>query len=165
MARRIAATDPALALTFFLTGFYTNRSPLFAPYKALGVSIVVYREPLIDGANEENSDQLELVRRPGYSIFCAQGLFDSEVVNQFDSTRNLDGDVIPFFDSSVRFAKFDTTTITTLITKTVPDQGFSSTIGNMTYFSDGAGVDAQKWDSVAPLSTINPSSWGWLHPL
>lgn len=126
--------------------------------------MVTFRDPVIDGANEEDTDKLEWSRRPGFSIFCDEALADGEVVNQWYSARNLDGDVIPFFDSSVRLSTFNTTTITTIFTKTTTEQGYVNVVGNMAYFSDGVGVDMQKWDSVTPLSAINPSSWGLAAP-
>jgi hypothetical protein len=164
MARRTSQTEPALAISFFLSGFYPYRSQLFAPYKAVGVQIVTFRDPLIDGANMENTDKLQIARRPGFSIFCDEALGDGEVVNQWYSARNLDGVVIPFFDSSVRLSTFNTTAITTIFTKTTTEQGYVNVVGNMAYFSDGAGADMQKWDSVTALSGINPSAWGLASP-
>jgi hypothetical protein len=165
MAKRVSAQDPALAIEFFLSGFYTHRSQLFAPFKGIGVNVVQFKDPVIDGQQMELTDLYEWSRRPGFSIFCSVPLSSSEIVNQFYSTRNLDGEVISFFDSTARLATFTSNSITTLFAKTIPNQGYVTSIGNMSYYSDGNGADMQKWDSVAPLSAgINPSPMGLAAP-
>lgn len=128
------------------------------------MQVVSFHDPVLAGANFECTDLYEWQRRPGFSIFCSQRLPDAEVVNQFYSFRNLDGEVVPMYDSTVQLAQFSSTTITPIITKTTTAQGFVAPVGNLLYFADGAGVDLQKWDSVEPLSTINPSSWGLAAP-
>ena len=160
MARKVSQGDPALAIEFWLSGFYTHRSQLFAPFKGIGVNVVSFHDPVIDGANMEDSDLYEWTRRPGFSIFCPVSLPDSEIINQFYSMRNLTGEVISFFDSTARLATFTSTDITTIIAKTTTEEGFITPIQNMVYFSDGAAADIQKWQSAQPLSAINPSPWG-----
>ena len=160
MARKVAQSDPALSIEFFLSGFYTHRSQLFAPFKGIGVNVVSFHDPVIDGANMEDTDLYEWTRRPGFSIFCSQALGTTELVNQFYSFRNLYGEVIPFFDSSLQLATFNTTSWTNIITKTTTAQGYITPIQNMVYFSDGASTDMQKWQSALAMSTTNPSAWG-----
>jgi hypothetical protein len=165
MARKVGpASDPALAIEFFLSGFYTYRSQLFAPFKGIGVNVVSFHDPVIDGANMEDIDLFEWQRRPGYSIYCSQPLASNEVVNEFYSMRNLNGQVISFFDSTTRLATFTPTTITSVIPKTGSNEGFITSVENMVYFSDGVSVDTQKWDSALPFSSINPSTWGLTAP-
>lgn len=147
-------SDPALAIEFFLSGFYTHRSQLFAPFKGIGVNVVSFHDPVLDGANMEDTDLYEWQRRPGFSIFCPVPLSDTEVVNQFYSSRNLNGVVSPFVDTNKRLAIFSSTAITTIIAKTTPSQGYIETIGNITYFADGAAVDYSVWDSA------HLSAWG-----
>lgn len=160
MSKRLTQNDPALAIEFFISGFYTHRSQLFAPYKGIGVNVVTFRDPVIDGRNMEDTDLYEWQRRPGFSQFCSANLADSEIVDDFYSFRNLNGDVVALFDSNERIATFTSEEIETIITKTTSQQGFVNTVGNMMYFSDGASADMLKWDSVAPLNSINPSTWG-----
>ena len=160
MARRVAQSDPALAISFWNSGFYTYRDPLFAQFKSYGVNLVQLHDALIDGANMENSDLLQITRRPGFSIFCPIPLADTEIVNEWEGFRNLNGDVVAMFDSTARLAQFTSTTITTIIPKTTTQEGFVTAIGNIAYFSDGATLDMQRWDSTKPLSNINPSAWG-----
>ena len=158
MARRLSQNDPALSIEFFNSGFYTHRSQLFAPFKPIGVNVVSFHDPVIGGANMEDTDLFEWQRRPGFTKFCSVQLPVGEIVNQFDSFRNLNGTVIPLFDSSARFATFTPTTITTIVPKTTTAQGYASTLGNMLYFSDGAAIDYAKWDGT------NLSAWGLAAP-
>ena len=160
MSKRLAQNDPALAIEFFISGFYTHRSQLFAPFKGIGVNVVSFHDPVIDGKNMEDTDLYEWQRRSGFSMFCSVNLADNEIVNDFYSFRNLNGSVVALFDSTERIATFTFDEIDTIITKTTTQQGFVNTVGNMMYFSDGASADMLKWDSVAPLTSINPSTWG-----
>ena len=162
MAKKIGqGQDPALAIEFFLSGFYTHRSQLFAPFKGIGVNVVSFHDPVIDGQNMENTDLFEWSRRPGFSIFCSTALQANEVVDQFYSFRNLYGQVIPLFDSNQRLAEFSTSAITPVITKTGTGQGYITTVQNMVYFSDGTSADMLKWQSALAFpSTTNPSTWG-----
>ena len=84
MAKKIGqGQDPALAIEFFLSEFYTHRSQLFAPFKGIGVNVVSFHDPVMDGQNMENTDLFEWSRRPGFSIFCSTALQANEVVDQF----------------------------------------------------------------------------------
>ena len=160
MARKLSQSDPALSIDFWNSGFYTHRSQLFAPLRPIGVNVVSLHDSVLDGANMEDSDLLEWSRRPGFSIFCPVALNAEEVVNQFYSFRNFNGDVVALFDSNQRIAQFNNSDIISVITKTVPNEGFEQNVGSMMYFSDGAAADMQKWMSTQPFSAINPSAWG-----
>jgi hypothetical protein len=160
MPRKTAQVDPALSIAFWNTGFYTYRDPLFAQFKSYGINLVQLHDALIDGANMEVTDKLRVTRRPGFSIFCPVALADTEVVKDFNSFRNLNGDVIATFDSTARLAQFDDTTITTVFTKSTIEQGYLTSLGNLAYFSDGASGDLIRWDTTKPVSAINPSPWG-----
>ena len=162
---RKGSSDPALEISFFTSGFYTYRSQLFAPFKALGVNVVTYRDPVLDGANMENTDLLQWTRRPGFAKFCPTQLAEDEIVNQFYSSRNFTGQVTAFFDSNTRVASFTSTGISTILNKTTAEQGYITTIGNMTYISDGASVDMQKWGSPnGSLAAPALSTWGLAAP-
>lgn len=157
MARQ-KTTDPYLSVDFWNSGFFSYRNPLFTPWKGIGVSVLQFHDPIIDGANAEDTDKLQWTRRPGFSIYCAQPLPDNEIVNQFMSSRVLDGTVVPWIDTNARWATFSTATITTIVEKTTPNQGYVTTIGNMSYFSDGASADLYKYD------TNSLSFWGLAAP-
>lgn len=150
--------QPILVISFFSTGLYTRRSQLFAPLKPVGINVIPYHDALLSGANMEITDLMELQRRPGYSRFCTQAVANDEIVNQFYSSRNNAGTVLPFFDSNQRLALFSEDTITTVKTKSTTAQGFTSQVGNMTYYTDGP--DAIKYDSL--LGTT--STWGITAP-
>ena len=146
-----------ITIPFFITGLYTRRSPLFAPFRSLGVNIVVYHDSLLDGQDMEVTDLLEIQRRPGYSRFCSVQLGAVEKVNQFYSFRTLEGEVMSFFDSTTRWAQFTSTSITTLLEKTTTAQGWPYTVGDMTYYADG--VDYFKLDQYG-----NVTPWGIAAP-
>lgn len=158
MARRVSQNDPALDIEFFNSGFYTHRSQLFAPFKNIGINVVSFHEPVIDGNNMENTDLYEWQRRAGFAIFCPTPLGDTEVVNEFYSYRNLNGTVVPLFDSTIRLASFSSSGITPIVAKSVPNQGYITAVGNMMYFSDGAAADYFKQDGT------NLSAWGLAAP-
>ena len=161
MARKTSQSDPALEVSFFNSGFYTYRSQLFAPFKGIGVNVVQFRDPVLDGANMEDTDLFQWTRRPGFSKFCPTQLGDSEIINQFYSSRNLNGQVTAFFDSTVQLASFTSAGWSNILTKSTEQQGYVTTVGNMTYFSDGASADLQKWgspDGSQLASTLSAST-------
>ena len=165
MARKVAQSDPALEIAFFNSGFYTYRSQLFAPFKGIGVNVVQFKDPILDGANMEITDLFQVSRRPGFSKFCPTALGSSEVINQFYSSRNLNGQVTAFFDSTVQLASFTSAGWSNILTKSTEQQGYVTTVGNMTYFSDGVAADFQKWGTpngsqAAPVL----SAWGLAAP-
>src|ERR1035437_1334989 len=158
MAPKVLQSDPAPAIEFFLSGFYTHRSQLFAPFKNIGINVVSFHDPVIDGANMEDTDLYEWQRRAGFSIFCPIPMADTEIANEFYSSRNLNGQVSAFVDTTQRLAVFTDTSLTTILSKTTVAQGFINTIGNVTYFSDGAPADLYVWDGT------NLSTWGLAPP-
>src|ERR1035437_610435 len=164
MAKKLSQSDPALAIEFFLSGFYTHRSQLFAPFKPIGINVVSFHDPVIDGANMENTDLYEWQRRPGFSLFCSVPLSDTEIVRQFYSSRNMQGVVVPLVDTSQRLAIFSPTAITEVLSKTTTGQGYPSTIQNMTYFSDGVSADLYKFTSAPLPDGIHLSAWGLAAP-
>jgi hypothetical protein len=144
------ATPRPLEIPFFGTGFYTYRSQLFSPFRALGVNIVSYHDSVLAGADCELTDLMEWQQRPGYTKFCSEQLASGEIINQFYSARALDGVLLTMFDSNQRLATFTDTSITTLFAKTTTKQGFVNQVGDTTYFYDG--VDAIRYDQIYGLS-------------
>ena len=159
-----------LTINFFATGFYTYRSQLFTPFRAIGVNVVGYHDAVIDGADFELTDLMEWSQRPGFTQFCSQALNSGEIINQFYSARALNGTLMTMFDSNQRLATFSPTAITTLYNKTTANQGYVNQVGNTTYFYDG--VDAIRYDQTygegpngiaSPTSTVTVSATGgWL---
>lgn len=130
------------------------------------MNVVSFHDPVIDGANMEDTDLFEWQRRPGFSKYCTQALDSTEVVNQFYFYRDLTGQVNDFFDSTERFAAFNPTAITTILEKSTTAQGFLSSVGSISYFSDGAAADFIRYDPTLPtvIGGINPSVWGLSAP-
>jgi hypothetical protein len=151
-------TPRPLEIPFFGTGFYTYRSQLFSPFRALGVNIVSYHDSVLAGADMELTDLMEWQQRPGFTQFCSEQLADSEIINQFYSARALNGVLLSMFDSNHRLATFTDSTITTLFSKTTANQGFINQVGDTTYFYDG--VDAIRYDQIYGLGPngIAPST-------
>lgn len=135
-----------VTIPFFGTGFYTYRSQLFAPFRSVGINIVSYHDPAIDGQDMEYTDLMEVQRRPGYAKFCSVQLNAGEIINQFYSARALNGNVLSFFDSNQRLATFTSNSITTIFNKQTTAQGFIAQVGNVTFFTDG--VDDIKNDPI-----------------
>lgn len=159
MPRKIAKQDPILSLDFFNSGFISYRSQLFSPFRSIGINVVAFHDSAVAGQDAENTDFLEWSRRPGYSRFCSEPLRAKETVNQFYSSRSLTSGIVnAFIDTNQRLAIFSPTAITTIATKNTSAQGFPTTVGGMTYFSDGAAADLQKWDG----SLLSP--WGLAAP-
>jgi hypothetical protein len=147
-----------LVISRFLTGLLTRRNPLVSPFRAIGINVVEFHDALIGGLNVEVSDIYTLQRRPGFSRFCSQAFGVSEFPLQFDSYRDLNGNVYPLVDTNQHFSKFSTSSITSLITKTTTAQGFSQGVGNTLYYANG--VDLKKLTSG--LATV--SNWGIVAP-
>lgn len=166
---RTPAPKP-LEISWFLTGLYTYRSQLFAPFRAVGINIVTYHDPVIEGADFELTDLFQWQQRPGFTQFCSQQLAEGEFIAQFYSARALNGVLLTMFDSNQRLATFTDSTITTIFNKTTTNQGFVNQVGNTTYFYDG--VDAIRYDQIyglgangiaAPSGTITcTDTGGWL---
>jgi hypothetical protein len=163
-------TPRPLEIPFFGTGFYTYRSRLFSPFRALGVNVISYHDSVLDGADMELTDLMEWQQRPGFTKFCTEALASQEIINQFYSARALNGVLLTMFDSNQRLATFNGTTITTLFSKSTANQGFVNQVGDTTYFYDG--VDAIRNDQIlgpgpngiaAPTNTLTVSATGgWL---
>lgn len=163
-------TPRPLEIPFFGTGYYTYRSQLFSPFRAIGINVVSYHDAVLDGADMELTDLMEWQQRPGFTKFCAQQLNTGEQINQFYSARALNGTLLTMCDTNQRLATFNSSTISTLYDKNTTAQGFVNQVGNTTYFYDG--VDAVRYDQTyglspngiaAPSSTLTVSSTGgWL---
>src|SRR5258708_3778120 len=132
-----AARKPTV-IQYFRTGLYTRRSALFAPFRVIGVQVMVMTDALIDGQDMELLDTYQLQRRPGWSRFCSQQLAGGEIINQFMGARNSAGTIFPLFDSNQRVAKFSSSAITTLWTKASANQAFTQMVQDQLYICNGS---------------------------
>jgi len=139
-------TQRPLTIPFFSTGFFTYRSQLFSPFRSLGVNIVSYHDPVLDGHNMELTDLMEWQQRPAFTKFCSVPLQPGEIIHAFYSARALNGVLLPLFDSNQRLATFTATSINTIYDKDVPSQGYIAQVGDATYFCDG--YAATRWDQT-----------------
>jgi len=120
---------------------------------------VGFHDCLIDGLNVECSDLFTIQRRPGFVPWNGIPLDSGEIVNQFYSFRNLEGDVFPLMDTNQRLALITPSSFETIFEKTTTDQGFISPVGNLCYYTDG--TDAIKIDTI---NSNLVSSWGLAAP-
>lgn len=148
---------PALYINEFLSGLYTQRSPLVTPTTSQGLSTVVRTDVLADGVNFEVSNRSTLVRRPGYSRYSTAVFGASEMPLGFYSFRNLSGVLRTVVDTPVGVYQFTPTTFTSLLTKGTTAQSSFQSVGNTLYFADG--VDLKKWNGT----TL--SKWGIATPV
>src|ERR1700693_3514927 len=90
---------PPIIIGFFARGLNTNRQPLFSALKGVGLQVVQFKDYLIDGINIECTDRFTIQRAPGFVKFCSAQLAVGEKVNQFESTRDLSGNIYPLVDT------------------------------------------------------------------
>lgn len=144
----MAKSNAPTVIPYFRTGLYTHRSQLFAPIRSMGMNILQMKDALIDGADMEITDLLEIQRRPGFSRFCSVQLAASEIINQFDSVRLPSGTVFPIFDSNQRVANFGSSSITTMWTKASSEQAFCKGIGTQIYMANGTANGQKRYDTA-----------------
>ena len=135
-----------LVIDRFVTGLYTHRSPLFTPFRQVGISVSPFRDALIDGLNIEHSDNYTLQRRPGFPRYCAQGFAAGEWPLNLGSFRNLSGTVYPLVDTQNALYTFGQLSLAPILTKSTTSQGFWQEVGNKLYYTNG--TDVKKWDGT-----------------
>lgn len=107
-------------------------------------------DALIDGQDMELLDTYQLQRRPGFSRFCSQQLATGEIVNQFMGHRNSEGTIFPLLDSNQRLAMFNTSSISTLWTKTGgTNQAFTEMVQDQLYICNGTANGQKRYDTAA----------------
>lgn len=148
---------PALYINEFLSGLYTQRSPLVTPTTSQGLSTVVRTDSLIDGANAELSNTGTIVRSPGYSRYCQLAFNNGEWPLTFSSFRNLDGTIRTLVDTQFAVYQFDSASKTSIFAKSTAKQTSFQAVGNVLYFCDGTSL--KKWDG----STV--TNWGIATPV
>lgn len=140
----------------WVTGYITKRNALISPYRSIGINVIKFNDALLSGINVELTDDSTLARRPPFNKFCTQALQSTETAIQFSSVRNLSGEVTTLLDTNLALQIMTPTSLSNLITKTVPDQMFVQQVGNTTYLTDG--TDISKWNGTAV------TTWGITAP-
>lgn len=154
--RNVAESADNIYVNRWWTGLLTQRSPLFTPISALGLQIIARHDALADGLNAEISPTMTVIRRPGYSRFCAQQFGSSDYPLNFYSFKNLSGTIKTMVDTPTMVASFTTSAITSVFTKGTTSQTAFQRVGSMLYMCNG--TDAKKWDGT----TV--SGWGIATP-
>jgi hypothetical protein len=109
--RNLAEADGSLYINRWLTGQYTNRSPLYVPVSALGIQVISSRDVLWDGLNVELTPQMTLARRCGFSRFCSTAFGSSDWPLAFSSFKNLSGTIKLLVDTPTKVAPSPTITM------------------------------------------------------
>jgi len=149
--------SPALYINEFLSGLYTQRSPLVTPTTSQGLSTVVRTDSLIGGANAELSNEGTLVRSPGYSRYCAAQFAAGEWPLTFFGFRNLTGTIRTLVDTQQGVYQFTNTSRSSVFAKSTTKQTSFQGVGNLLYFCDGTSL--KKWDGT----TV--TNWGTATPV
>lgn len=145
----------------FISGLYTNRSPLRGPLDSLYTDFyhMGTTDVLLDGLNSEVSVRATMIRRPGnpaYSTGTTAGAIDS-----FYGFHQSDGTIQVIADSATDVENVTPTSITSIFTKSSgAGEGYFQGIDHSLYISDG--VDLVKY---IPNIYNNPITgqpiWNW----
>jgi hypothetical protein len=154
--RNLAEADGSLYINRWLTGQYTNRSPLYVPVSALGIQVISSRDVLWDGLNVELTPQMTLARRYGFSRFCSSAFGSSDWPLAFSSFKNLSGTIKLMVDTPTKVVSFTASAQSTVFSKGTTAQTSFQKVGNTVYMCNG--TDAKKWDQT----TV--STWGIVAP-
>ena len=170
----VQAEPQPLYIDRFMTGLYTQRSPVVTPFSFLGLQRLDRFDALWDGSNVELSSVLTLQRRPGFVKYCSAALGAGEIPRRFYAFRNLDGVIRLMADLTTEVAQVTTSAHTQVKPISGPNKASFQTVGNLLYFTvDGVlyawnGTDAAyKACITAPLDApvvrsvaLNPySAW------
>ena len=140
------------------TGVYKQRSPLFVPLSAMGVQILSRLDTLWDGLNVEISSKMTLMRRYGFARYCSTQFGSSDFPLAFYSFKNLSGTIKAMVDTPTKLVWFNTTSQTTVFSKTATTQLSMQKVASTLYVCNGNDNDAKKWDGT----TV--SKWGITAP-
>jgi hypothetical protein len=133
-------------LSHFLTGLYTNRALIYTPISAMGIQLIQRMDALADGLNMELSNQLTLVRRPGFPRYSSAAFGSSDWPQNFYSFQNLSGTIYTLVDAPTTVRSFTTGAQTSLLTKGTTAVSRFQTVANQVYWCDG--TNAKKWDGT-----------------
>jgi len=137
--------DGGLYIDKWWTGLYKNRSPLFTPVSAMGITLISRRDALIDGLNMAISQQYTLKRRFGHSKACSIPFGVGEWPLTFASFQQLSGNIIPMVDTQTNVYTFGPTSKTSIYTK-LPGAGESSFVSDLVWMYWVDGKSANKFD-------------------
>jgi hypothetical protein len=146
ISRNLSETGTNLYINAFITGLYTNKSPLYVPVSSMGLQLLSRHDVLSDGLNMELSPQFSLVRRPGFPKYNTAQFSASDYPLGFYSFQNLSGTIKLLVDTPTKVYTFTTSALTSIFTKGTTNQTFFQRVGNTCYFCNG--TDAQKYDGT-----------------
>src|SRR5579863_5700496 len=100
----------------WMTGLYSQRSPLFTPMSSMGLQMIQRMDTLWDGADMDISHNMTLIRRPGFGTYCSQQLTAGDFPQRFFSFKNVAGTVRAMVETPSGVFQFTTSTTTKIIT-------------------------------------------------
>lgn len=157
--KRNLQTEGGLYIDKWWTGLYKNRSPLFTPVSALGITIVGRRDTLIDGLNMMVSPQYSLRRRYGNSKACSIPFGVGEWPLGFTSFQNLSGTIYDIADTQTNVYTFDSGSKASIYTKTAgAGQSSFNSVLNWLYWVDGKVVKKFDGTNVWNMGIAAPTS-------
>lgn len=128
----------------WITGVYTQRSPLFTPISAMGIQLINRLDALWDGLNMEIGPKMTLIRRPAYSRFSSTAFGVNDYPLNFHSFQNTSGTIRPLVDTPGSVYSFTASTNSAVFTKGTTARGDFFTSGDYVYYCNG--TDTKKWD-------------------
>jgi hypothetical protein len=151
--------DGGLYIDKWWTGMYKNRSALYTPVSAMGITLISRRDALIDGQNMMVTPQYTLKRRYGHSKACTVAFNANEWPLTFASFQQTSGNIIPIMDTQTNVYRFGPTSRTSIYTKQA-GAGQSSFVSDLTWLYWVDGKSSLKYDgtSVWNLSITPPAT-------
>lgn len=139
---------PGLHIDRWSSGLFTNRAATSTPLRYVAGHSIPLIDALIDGSNVEISPANTLVRRPGFPKYCS-ATFGAEVPKGFAGAV-LNSTLARILDTDVNVYSFDTTSLTSIYTKTTTARSSFQQVGNVMFWCDGA--VSKKWDGLNPVT-------------
>lgn len=158
MAGRVNLEKNVTYLNRFMTGLYSQRSPLFTPMSTMGLQVIQRMDSLWDGENTDISHSMTLIRRPGFGTYCSQQLTAGDYPQKYFSFKNTAGVVRAMVETPSAVSVFTATGVTEVITKSTILQGSMNKVASTFYYCDGNDSDTLKWDGT------NLTKWGIAAP-
>ncbi len=137
-----------LYINRFMTGLYSQRSPLFTPMSSMGLQTIQRLDTLFDGADMDLSHNLTLIRRPGFGTYCSAPLTAGDFPQKFFSFKNVAGVTRAMVETPSGVYQFDTGTVTQVIPKSSTTQGSMTKVADQMYYCYGRGSESWKWDGT-----------------
>jgi hypothetical protein len=143
----------AIYINRFITGLYTNRSPLLVPVSFMGQNVIERNDALLDGSNVEVTDRFTLQRRFGFSKYSTAALGLDTPLKNIHSFRELSGAIHVIAQLSNKIAEMTPSARTDLLTLSNTNRTSFQSVADTLYFANG--TDAKKLFYVAGVPNVS----------